>query len=111
MQSRADFRWSPFPSSIVSVSLTGQYDPGRAGTLPDKREMKSMTAKQALSAALALVLFLFLAVIPDALRAQQTSAAPAVAIGPADIGGVVTSRLGPEAGVWVIDETTDLGTR
>src|SRR5881227_2570959 len=28
-----------------------------------------------------------------------------------DIGGVVTSRFGPEAGVWVIAETRDLGTR
>ena len=27
------------------------------------------------------------------------------------IGGVVTSRFGPEAGVWVIAETSDLGTR
>src|SRR5262249_16638634 len=28
-----------------------------------------------------------------------------------DIGGVVTGKNGPEAGVWVIAETTDLGTR
>jgi len=28
-----------------------------------------------------------------------------------DIGGVVTGKTGPEAGVWVIAETTDLGTR
>src|SRR3954447_24086 len=28
-----------------------------------------------------------------------------------DIGGVVTSSNGPEAGVWVIAETTDLPTR
>ena len=28
-----------------------------------------------------------------------------------DIGGVVTSAQGPEAGVWVIAETTDLPTR
>ena len=28
-----------------------------------------------------------------------------------DIGGVVTSEKGPEAGVWVIAETTDLPTR
>ena len=28
-----------------------------------------------------------------------------------EIGGVVTSRFGPEAGVWVIAETTELGTR
>ena len=27
------------------------------------------------------------------------------------IGGVVTSRFGPEAGVWVVAETRDLGTR
>ena len=30
---------------------------------------------------------------------------------PVDIGGVVTSDKGPEAGVWVIAETTDLPTR
>src|SRR6202451_745417 len=29
----------------------------------------------------------------------------------ADIGGTVTSSKGPEAGVWVIAETTDLPTR
>lgn len=35
----------------------------------------------------------------------------AVQIDGDDIGGVVTSRLGPEAGVWVIAETGELGTR
>src|SRR5215831_13108903 len=35
----------------------------------------------------------------------------AVQIDSDDIGGVVTSARGPEAGVWVIAETTDLGTR
>jgi hypothetical protein len=34
-----------------------------------------------------------------------------VAIDADDIGGVVTSAKGPEAGVWVIAETRDLGTR
>jgi hypothetical protein len=38
-------------------------------------------------------------------------AAPAVAIDPDDLGGVVTSSKGPEAGVWVIAETTDLPTK
>ena len=37
--------------------------------------------------------------------------ATAVAIDADDIGGVVTSRFGLEAGVWVIAETKDLGTR
>src|ERR1700676_751804 len=41
-------------------------------------------------------------------RAQQGAA---VSIGANDIGGVVSSSKGPEAGVWVIAETTDLPTR
>src|SRR2546430_5130738 len=44
------------------------------------------------------------------VNAQQRSAAT-VAIDPDDIGGVVTSVKGPEAGVWVIAETTDLPTK
>ena len=43
-------------------------------------------------------------------RAQQQTAA-AVAIDSDDIGGVVTGPGGPEAGVWVIAETRDLGVR
>ena len=39
----------------------------------------------------------------------QPPAAPA--IDPDDIGGVVTGPKGPEAGVWVIAETRDLGVR
>ena len=42
------------------------------------------------------------------LAAQQPRA---VAIDEDDIGGVVTGANGPEAGVWVIAETTDLPTR
>src|SRR5512140_4000167 len=36
---------------------------------------------------------------------------PAIRIGDNDLGGVVTSASGPEAGVWVIAETTDLPTK
>src|SRR5438067_3128936 len=42
------------------------------------------------------------------LGAQQLAA---VAIDNDDIGGVVTGANGPEAGVWVVAETTDLPTR
>ena len=51
-----------------------------------------------------------LAASPARLRAQQ-STAEAVRIGDNDLGGVVTSAQGPEAGVWVIAETTDLPTK
>jgi hypothetical protein len=44
------------------------------------------------------------------LRAQQNTV-EAVRIGDNDLGGVVTSAHGPEAGVWVIAETTDLPTK
>src|SRR3970282_1599352 len=44
------------------------------------------------------------------INAQQRSGA-AVALDSDDIGGVVTSAKGPEAGVWVIAETTELPTK
>jgi hypothetical protein len=50
----------------------------------------------------------FLASWPSQLSSQQNAA---VRIDNDDIGGVVTSARGPEAGVWVIAETTDLPTR
>ena len=43
--------------------------------------------------------------------APRAGSQPAVGIGPSDLGGVVTSANGPEAGVWVIAETTGLPTR
>src|SRR5262245_66695459 len=52
-------------------------------------------------------LALFVSVFLVTTRAQQ----PAVAIDNDDIGGVVTSTNGPEAGVWVIAETRDLPVR
>jgi hypothetical protein len=43
---------------------------------------------------------------PTAVYAQQ-----AVTIGATDIGGTVVGASGPEAGVWVIAETTELPTK
>jgi hypothetical protein len=48
-----------------------------------------------------------LIVSPTRLNAGQQQ----VSIGADDLGGVVTSVNGPEAGVWVIAETTDLPTK
>jgi len=45
------------------------------------------------------------------LSAQQQAPAGRIAIDPDDIAGTVTSSRGPEAGVWVIAETTDTPTR
>jgi hypothetical protein len=51
-----------------------------------------------------------LAALPVRLSGQQKNAAP-VSIDNDDIGGVVTSAKGAEAGVWVIAETTELPTQ
>ncbi|HWO42306.1 MAG TPA: carboxypeptidase-like regulatory domain-containing protein [Candidatus Eisenbacteria bacterium] len=53
---------------------------------------------------------LSLAALATQLSAQQKPTVQ-VAVDSDDIGGVVTSAKGPEAGVWVIAETRDLPTR
>src|SRR5262249_4971565 len=65
-----------------------------------------MTRKSLYSGVAAIAIAAFLAAAPVSADAQQ-----AVQIGATDIGGVVTSTGGPEAGVWVIAETTDLPTK
>src|SRR5215471_18235575 len=64
-----------------------------------------MKSKQSLYLGVAAIALL-LAAAPAGLRAQTT-----VAIDNDDIGGVVTGPNGPEAGVWVIAETAELGTK
>ena len=51
-----------------------------------------------------------LSILFTVTRAQQTPA-NTVTIDADDLGGVVTSTSGPEAGVWVIAETSDLPTK
>jgi hypothetical protein len=58
----------------------------------------------------ALALLVAIAATPMRLNAQQ-SGTVAIKIGSNDIGGVVVSPHGPEAGVWVIAETTELPTK
>src|SRR3989454_7057941 len=53
---------------------------------------------------------LYLAPSLVGLRASQLTVGPIV-LDTNDIGGLVTSTKGPEAGVWVIAETTDLPTK
>jgi hypothetical protein len=52
----------------------------------------------------------FLLASPTPLGAQQ-SAPASLAVGEGDIAGVVRGPNGPEAGAWVVAETTDLPTR
>ena len=69
----------------------------------------------ALNAIATAALGLWLAGTVTPAYAQQGAGAPAgateVAIDADDIGGIVSGSGGPEAGVWVIAETTDLPTK
>jgi hypothetical protein len=69
-----------------------------------------MNARRAVGATLVIAAVLVAAAGRAPLDAQP-SADPAIRIGAADLGGVVTGANGPEAGVWVIAETTDLPTK
>jgi hypothetical protein len=78
-----------------------------------RREVWMDARKTSIAAAALAIAFVL---VPSSARveAQQTAAPaspPAVVIDNDDIGGIVSSRFGPEAGVWVIAETTELGTR
>jgi hypothetical protein len=68
--------------------------------------MKTRTSRRWHIATIAMAACLAIALA--GLNAQQ---ATEVTIGGNDLGGVVTSPNGPEAGVWVIAETTDLPTK
>src|SRR5437870_1125920 len=70
---------------------------------PMSRALYSATALVGLAA--------LLAAWPVTRPSAQHASPVAVQIDGDDIGGVVTGKHGPEAGVWVIAETTELGTR
>src|SRR5438046_9768786 len=67
--------------------------------------MKSVTLRYSILAAI------LAAGIALSLTRVGAQPADSVKVDPDDIGGVVTSSKGPEAGIWVIAETTDLPTR
>jgi hypothetical protein len=67
-------------------------------------------SKRALHPGIMIVLAVLLAATLAGLLAGQTKS-ETVRVGNADLGGVVSSPSGPEAGVWVIAETTDLPTK
>src|ERR671912_1307191 len=100
---RVDSRGAPVPASPRRPSRT-TLEGGTGG-----RGMPKANRDASLSAA---VLAALLAAVAGGARAQTAvPPAPTVTIGATEIGGVVTGPNGPEAGVWVIAETTDLPTK
>jgi hypothetical protein len=69
-----------------------------------------MLRKRAVHLGIAIAVTVCLAVVLAGVLLAQTKS-EAVKVGSTDIGGIVTSANGPEAGVWVIAETTELPTK
>ena len=67
-----------------------------------------MTKKSSMLATFGISLAVLLGVVRPGHTARKPS--PDIKIDADDIGGVVSSAKGPEAGVWVIAETKDLPT-
>src|SRR5206468_2787235 len=75
------------------------------------RDIDMMSSRWIGSAAALVGLVVMMSAWPAAPPAAQQGPPGSVQIDSDDIGGVVTGKNGPEAGVWVIAETTELGTR
>src|SRR5262245_31724806 len=69
-----------------------------------------MGKSHVLTASTAVVMLVAFGAVSGRVNARQGGSA-AVAIDADDIGGVVTSAKGPEAGVWVIAQTKELPTK
>src|ERR1700692_3424800 len=76
----------------------------------DHQEHQMKTKSRLYLSVAAVAVAVFLNAPSTQLHAQQ-AANPAIHVGANDIGGVVNGPSGPEAGVWVIAETTELGTK
>ncbi len=72
--------------------------------------MRRLTSARARLLASAFLAILAIATLPVSVSAQQRNTS-LITVGSNDLGGIVRSGKGPEAGVWVIAETTDTPTR
>src|SRR5262245_63584320 len=93
------FRSPPSPPGVMVPPTTAR------GTRPERkgRSITMNRSKGLYSGVAAIAIAATLAGSPSRLAAQQS-----VSIGATDLGGVVSGRNGPEAGVWVIGERTEL---
>src|SRR5262249_45916495 len=99
LNAKAGWAMAPFLAHRLGVGLA------QAVRLPTTAHN---TGGVAMKFSLWTLLFLSLAAATPASAQQQP---PAVNVGATDIGGTVAGPKGPEAGVWVIAETSDLPTK
>src|SRR2546427_8368966 len=98
--------------SVIRFDLTRpsvtEYDSDKVVIRPRRRS--DMMRKRALHTGIVIAAAVLLAATLAGLRTAQAQSGT-VRVGNTDLGGVVTSSKGAEAGVWVIAEATDLPTK
>src|SRR2546427_1022169 len=107
-----------FRGFVVSCPSSWMADKARAHlfgsrsakALAEREEIDMKTTRMLYSSAVAVGFALLVGASQTRTNAGQQTG-DAVRIDNDDLGGVVTSTKGPEAGVWVIAETTDLPTK
>src|SRR5215472_18644410 len=96
-------------NNIRTLAIAGRRHLALHKVLGIREWRRSMKIRNSLHLGVAAVaIALAFGVAPTTVAAQQ---AATVTVGAKDIGGVVSGPNGPEAGVWVIAETTDLPTK
>src|SRR5256885_2045827 len=96
-------RSSPFPFGGIIVNFRTDRP-----LLHLSRSENMTTTRSSYLAVAGVSLLLAACQVPPGASQSTVSAPP---VGASDLGGTVTSANGPEAGVWVIAETTDLPTK
>jgi hypothetical protein len=79
--------------------------------MPNVKSKSAVILTCAISGLIFFAAILRIEAAPRGAGAAAQAEASRIAVNSDDIGGVVTSANGPEAGVWVIAETTDLPTK
>src|SRR6059036_3710282 len=104
-EARASIQLSRHPSS----ARRGIHKQ-RAGFIRAHRRLHMIARWPVHIGVVAVAVAILFAFSPVEVKSQRNTAG-AVTVGAGDLGGVVTGTKGPEAGVWVIAETTDLPTK
>src|SRR5262249_52314973 len=102
-------RSSAFRGNLVAVTgLLVETDRfgGKAAEEETGMRVMNLLSSSIVVVGVSVLLSTWLTARPDARPAP-----PTLQSDPDDSGGVVTSKNGPEAGVWVIAQTSELGTR
>src|SRR5262245_33442768 len=102
----APMSWHGLLPAIFSAALPDGVQRSFNSGISGIARKASIMLKKSLSLGIIIALAIWAGIVSGTRAAQTTG--EAIAIDSDDLAGTVTGASGPEAGVWVIAETTDL---